>query len=48
MIEIQEGIMWNPTKYGSEIRAKEGYHFYVKGVPENYDENGNLVAEEDR
>ena len=48
MIEIQEGLLWQQTKYGSEIRAKEGYHFYTKGVPENYDENGNLVSEEDR
>ena len=48
MIEIQEGIIFNPTDYGGEIVAKDGYHFYVIGVPENYDDNGNLVAEENR
>ena len=47
-IEIQEGILWKPTQYGSEIYAKDGYHFYVVDVPENYDENGNLREEENR
>ena len=48
MIEIQEGILWKPTRYGSVVEAKDGYHFYLKGVAENYDENGNLVSEENR
>ena len=48
MIEIQEGLSWKPTKYGSEIEAKEGYHFYSKQMQENYDEDGNLVSNEKR
>jgi hypothetical protein len=47
-IEIQDGIMLVKTRYGSDIYAKDGYRFYVVGVCENYDENGDLVAEERR
>lgn len=55
-IEVQTGLWWDytPFTYGSttihrgNLYASEGYCFYDIGVPENLDEEGNLVPPEDR
>ncbi len=46
---IQEGLLFRklPRK-GCELFAEEGYHFYDTQNSGNYDENGNLLSEEER
>lgn len=55
-VEIQTGL-WaqeHPITYGGITRmtyylyAAEGYCFYSLGVPENFDEEGNLKPAEER
>ena len=49
MIEIQEGLYFRKLEIkGCELKAKDGYHFYNLQIPENFDEEGNLVEEKDR
>ena len=47
-VEIQEGLLFRKLpKRGCELFAKDGYHFYDKANESNYDENGNLLSEEE-